>query len=176
MRSEEFVAALATSAPSTSELAAGGLDAAGMAAMLRTRQVKARLHPPPATTVCELERLLLTYDCSTVEVGLLRFLDGPRPHVAGTQVAWVEADPVVVRPDARVALYDHADGSRLMDCAADGGRLLDALAHFVSIVGHRQRWQGRSAEAARSCAACAGGEEFASFYGTLCGFLDYPQC
>ena len=121
----------------------------------------------------EIQRMLAIFDCSRIEVGLIRFQDKVRSHLYGTMFAFCEADPLVIRADGSIAMYDHSNpDSMQLKCAVSSERFLDALARFVDIRSKKLNWKGRTIEAAELCANTAGGSEYCDFFRLLCGFLD----
>lgn len=173
MHHSDFLIAVRAAMPSRHELELRGLEPdeiEGVQATFRSvprEEAAAGLGPVES----ELERMVLEKDCSTLEIGLIRFLDGPREHRHGVQVAVCEADAVVVSPSGSVALHDHADPNRAMACAADSERFLDALGAFLAVRADRVKWKGRVNEAADLCAEKAGGPSHVPFYRLLCSFL-----
>ena len=115
--------------------------------------------------------MILDNDCSTLEVGLIRFLDRPHDHRHGVQVAFCEADPIVVWRVGTVAMHDHVNPDEAVMCAADSERFFDALRAFLTIRLEKSKWKGRINEAAEKCAEKAGGNDFTTFFRMLCSFL-----
>ena len=115
--------------------------------------------------------MILDNDCSTLEVGLIRFLDRPHDHRHGVQVAFCEADPIVVWRVGTVAMHDHVNPDEAVMCAADSERFFDALSAFLTIRLEKSKWKGRINEAAEKCAEKAGGNDFTTFFRMLCSFL-----
>lgn len=121
----------------------------------------------------EVERLITEFDCSRVEVGLVRFLDAPRDHSQGVQFAYCEADFIFLKENGSVVLVDgRMTESNGIKCATDFQRFLDGLGAFVEIRANKSNWKKRSGEAASLCAEAAGGSENLEFYRMLCSFLD----
>lgn len=169
MRSEEFVVALQDAMPPSEELEAHGLGPDEIASVQATfRPVPRESH---SISGSELEKMILDYDCSSVEVGLIRFLDRPQEFLFGTQVAVCEADPIVVSPSGAVQLLDHANPADAMGCAADSEMFLEALSAFLAIRREKSKWKGRVNAAAEVCAQKAGGSAYAPFFQLLCSFL-----
>jgi hypothetical protein len=107
----------------------------------------------------------------TVARPLIRFVDNSRKHSHGIQVAICETDPIVVTPDGKVAMHDHVDPEKRITCATDSERFLDGLQMFLKIRREKSKWVGREKQAAKLCAAKAGGRECETFFRLLCGFL-----
>lgn len=117
----------------------------------------------------ELERLISAYDCSKVEVGLVRFLDAPRKVELGTRVAYFEADHIVVVPSGEVVLCDWRLPKEVwLSCARDSESFLDGLSVFLRQIRDRERWSGRESLVAQRCATAAGGTEYLPFFQALC--------
>ena len=173
MRSPDFLSALTKAMPSRVELEAHGLESNEIDAVQKTFKYFARDHSEGRLkSRSELENMILENDCSSVEVGLIRFLDRPREHRDGVQVAFCEADSIVVRPSGSVIMSDHAVVDKGLDCAVDSERFLAALAAFIALRQKKSKWKERTVEAADICANLAGGRDYAPFFRLLCGFLD----
>ena len=170
MRNADFLAALQNVMPSRAELEACGLGLDEIESVQATFRFIPR-KPPSSVSRSELERMILDHDCSTVEVGLIRFLDRPREHRHGVLVAFCEADSIVVSPAGTVVMHNHANPDKTMNCAANSERLLDALGVFLTIRREKAKWKGRGNAAAELCAEKAGGSNYLAFFRLLCGFL-----
>jgi hypothetical protein len=172
MLSAEFLAALNEAMPAQAELEDYGLEPEEIEAVQASFRSTPRKLPAQTTAgKTELEKLVSEHDCSTVEVGLIRFLPRPRVHHCGMQVAYCEADAVVVGAAGGVAMHDHDEPAKSLKCAANSERFLDALAAFVAMRCQKSQWKGRVEEAAKACATKAGGEEYVPFFRLLCGYL-----
>src|SRR5690349_18301511 len=97
MRNADFLVALQNVMPPRAELEAFGLSLDEIERVQATFRSIPRKQPSSVSR-SELERMILDNDCSTVEVGLIRFLERPREHRHGVQVAFCEADSIVVSP------------------------------------------------------------------------------
>jgi hypothetical protein len=172
MHNTDFLTALHNAMPTHTELEEYGLDAHEIDEIQASFRFVTR-KPSETSSIekSELERLLLENDCSTVEVGLIRFLKEPREHRYGVQVAFCEADPIVVGPSGAVAMHDHANPDKSMSCAADSERFLDALGAFLTVRREKSKWKGRAKEAADLCSEQAGGRDYTPFFQLLCGYL-----
>ncbi len=170
MRGADFLVALQNVMPQRVELEACGLSPGEIESVQATFRFVPRKRSR-STSRSELEKMILDNDCSSVEVGLIRFLDWPCEHRHGVQVAFCEADPLVVSPAGTVTMHDHANADKAMKCGADSERFLDALRAFIAIRREKQNWKGRVGEAAKVCAEKAGGDDYAAFYRLLCSFL-----
>ena len=172
MTADEFLRHLEQAMPERSSLEAHGLDEDDIEAIQSTYVAPLRA-TTTASDVSEVERLVLDFDCSNVEVGLVRFNDRPMASPRGTCFAYCEADPLVVLRDERVALCDHASPQTIvLLCARDSSRFLDAMAAFVSLRRDKAAWKGRVEQAATRCAHSAGGPEYQAFYRSLVAFLE----
>lgn len=120
----------------------------------------------------EIQRMIAKFDCSRIEIGLIRFRDKPRSHSKGMMFAFCEADLLVEHGDGSIAMYDHANPDCLqMECAVNSERFFDALAQFIDIRSNKSAWKGRVLEAAELCADAAGGSQYREFFRLLCGFV-----
>ena len=173
MRAEHFLNNVQLSAPSLRTLEDFGLDQDEIEEIRLAFQCQRK---PDATDDGpfrnELERMLHLYDCSNLEIGLIRFSSDPRRTVAGVAIGCVEADPLIVHDDGQVATYDHADEQEMMlPCARTAEHFLEALSTFLHLrieEGSRPR---NARMAAELCAHAAGGLQYLSFYEVLCSPL-----
>ncbi len=170
MNNANFLVALQNAMPPRAELEARGLSLDEIESVQATFKFIPR-DQPSSVSGSELERMILDNDCSTVEVGLIRFLEGPHEHQHGVQVAFCEADSIVVSTGGTVMMYEHANPDKGMNCAANSERFLDALAAFLTVRSEKPKWKGRGNAAAELCAEKAGGCNFVAFFRLLCGFL-----
>jgi hypothetical protein len=170
MRYTDFLVVLQNAMPPRAELEAYGLGRDDIESVQATFRFTLR-NEPSSVSGSELERMILDNDCSNIEVGLIRFLEEPNKHRHGVQVAFCEADPIVVSPAGTVVLYDHANPDYAMNCAASSERFLDALGAFLIIRREKSKWKGRGNAAADLCAEKAGGGHYVAFFRMLCGFL-----
>jgi hypothetical protein len=170
MHSTDFLVALHNAMPPRLELEACGLGPDEIESVQSTFRFVPR-KPSGLVSRSELEKMILDNDCSSVEIGLIRFLDGPREHRYGVQVAFCEGDPIVVSPAGTVAMHDHANPDKAMNCAADSERFLDALGTFLAIRREKSKWKGRVNAAADLCAEKAGGGDYTAFFRLLSSFL-----
>ncbi len=173
MLGSEFLAIVGSATPDRDELDENGLDDDEIDAIQNTFSYTVReSQNQPAVSATELERMILDHDCSTIEIGMVRFLEWPESHPHGIAVAHCEADTIVVRTDGSVGLYDHAHPESVaMECAADSESFLRGLAAFVEVRTNRSEWRGRAESAADHCSTLAGGSAFTDFFAILCGFL-----
>lgn len=172
MHSSDFLKVLHEAMPAHAELEEYGLDPEEIDEVQASfRSAPSKSSIGVATAKSELERMILEYDCSTVEVGLIRFLPAPHPCRQGVQIAYCEADPIIVDASGLVTMHDHGDPQKSIECAADSERFLDALSVFIALRREKSQWKGRVEEAAGLCAAKAGGSSYMPFFRLLCGYL-----
>lgn len=176
MKANEFVEVLRKAMPTRESLEEYGIDddnihyiQATFLAVQRIASIEERAEAKSHSN--PVSQLISEYDCSNVEVGLLRFASAILPHKNGSQIAVCEADPVVLENDASINLYDHSTNEVSLRCAVDASHFLDALGRFVEIRGDKLKWLGNVEEAGRQCADLAGGPEYEPFYRMLCAFL-----
>ena len=173
MRAEEFVRVVAEAMPSKATLQEHGLSEDEIEGIQATFTVERRASTETAAEATESEvlRLARLFDCSRLEIGLVRFQKAVSVHAAGLRFACLEADALVLASDGEITAYGvGTDVGR--PCAATGGHLLDALAEFVRIRRNRSAWKGRVRESAETCASAAGGPRFVDCYRQLCAFLE----
>lgn len=170
MHYADFLVALHNVMPTRNELEAYGLGLDEIGRVQATFKSIPRKQPS-SVSGSELERMILDNDCSTVEVGLIRFLDKPRDHRHGVQVAFCEADSIVVSPVGTIFMHDHANPDGAMSCAANSEKFLDALGVFLTIRREKSKWKGNCNAAADLCAEMAGGNKYQAFFRLLCSFL-----
>lgn len=163
MKAEAFLQAVERSMPDRAELAARGLDDDGIRE-IQSMFVATRRGTTAPTDANELERMIIEFDCSTLEVGLVRFNERLERQALGECFAYCEADALVIAEDRRVGLVDHAAPQRVHQfCAASPEQFLDALALVVN------RAKGESnVEMLTDCSNAAGGAEYADFYRVFC--------
>lgn len=174
MNAEEFVTAVERSMPTRETLIEYGLDEDEIDGIQAAFRCPSRGRATvPRGSVSELERLVIEYDCSTLEVSLLRFTEAPKSHEDGVIVAYWEADPVMVTNSGEIVAIDHENpNGKSTPCGADSERFLAAIAFLVEGIGKKAQWRGRAAELAEACAERAGGAVFSGFFGSLTAFLD----
>jgi hypothetical protein len=167
VRAEEFVAALREEMPERRVLEDYGLDPTEIEGIYESFLVIGR-ESAPDSSLPETLRLVTGFDCSRVEIGLIRFLGGCREHERGVQFAWCEADPIVLTDDGTVVM---CEGSVDIPCAVDSSRFLDALMRFVRLRSNKSRWMGKCDEATARCAEAAGGASYREFFRIVCSFF-----
>lgn len=177
MQNKEFVRLIQSLMPSINELKEYGLseeEIEGIRMTYRCNLQKVNNNIQPARArVSELEKLVLEYDCSTMEIFSIRFCGKPLPHHLGMIVAFWEADPIVVLKSGEVVAFDHANPNNIFaPCAANSERFLDAMAWLVKVRARKAVWKGRGKEIVDACAEKAGGSVYQDFYRTLCTFFD----
>lgn len=110
--------------------------------------------------VSEVERMIIEFDCSRLEVGLIRFNERLERNALGTCFALCEADPLILLADGRVGLVDHAaPGSVHQLCASSAERFLDVLALALTLSERGEFTE----EALVDCSNVAGGPECLEF-------------
>lgn len=171
MNAEEFLRKLKQAMPDRATLESYGLDEEEIADIQSTF-LAARRGVPAPDGLSEVERMVVEYDCSKLQVGLVTFNDQLVRLPEGSCFGACEADPLVVVADKSVAMYDHAvSGVVSFHCASNGNTLLSGLAQYVSIRKDREAWVGREDEATMLCAEAAGGSQYSEFFRMLCGVL-----
>lgn len=172
MNAEEFLRHVEGAMPDRSALEEYGLDADEIDNIQATFTAPRR-GPTSSAALSEVERLVLEFDCSKLEIGLVRFSDQLTALPEGSCFGACEADPLLVTAEGTIALSDHAHpGSILQACAADAHRFLDGLATLVRLRSEKAAWMGRVEEAADVCAESAGGSQYREFFRSLCAFLE----
>lgn len=171
MTPSAFITVLQSAKPSAEKLRAAGLNDGEIDDIHRyfTATKRSALHSGSSGN--ELEQLLADYDCSSLDIGGVTFLDQPIGCDHGVMIGRHEADPLVIRNDGSVVLCDHKESGHQLTCAVDPDHFLDGLAAFVRIVNDRRAWRGKATGAADICASAAGVAECPTFYLSLCGYL-----
>jgi hypothetical protein len=171
MRADSFIKHLKLSMPSRELLAEYGLDEDEISDIQTTFTANSKKVSSHSESD-EVLKMIEEYDCSKIEVGLVRFIDSPIPHAFGTIFAYCEADFLVLQRDGSIALYDHAaPETKLFDCALNSSHLLDGLAEFIDIRQEKSKWQGRIEDAVLICSNAAGGGDYKDFFRLLCSFI-----
>lgn len=172
MKASEFLQLVHSQMPAESFLRELGMNDEDVVNIQRSFIFRERDVKAPEG-VSELERMIIEYDCSTLEVGPVRFGDRILVTPQGVCVGACEADPLVVLPDGRIALFDHGRRDVIPEfCAIDSERFLDGLATSINIGLDRKAWTGRFPEAVLRCSEAAGGAQFASFFRMVCPTLE----
>ncbi len=167
MNAQHFLRHIERAMPSRASMQEYGLDNEEIEEM-RSTFLAPRRPVSIADGLSQIEQLIVGFDCSKLEVGLVRFNGRLVPHRAGTCFAYCEADPLVLVEDGSVWLCDHVQpDSVFQPCAESADRFLDAMATFASIRSDGESWMGRTGEAVDLCATAAGGERFADFFRLL---------
>jgi hypothetical protein len=178
MDKDHFVIKLKDFTPSREVYDKLGLSEAFIAKVIRSHQCvpfsELRFNPEPNN---EIFKLLSSYDCSTVEIGVLTFNNEVSEVGNYYIIGNVEADLLALnRITLEIQVLDYLVPSHVIwDCAANGERLLDALAlcaeHFFKI--HHNSALSENAsfihEHVLQCAEKAGGEKYVDFYKLLLG-------
>ena len=169
MHADEFVAVVRAAAPDDTSLKLAGLEPAEIAQVLEMfacpRRATASASRWPAS---ELLQLLASYDCSSLEIGVFRFVSPARSRESDYLVGYLEADAVILNEAGSVLCLDHSLGSAATGvmCAVSGEAFLDALAYRLRAgVGAK----GRGVETIAACARLAGVDPESSFWRTIAG-------
>jgi hypothetical protein len=178
MKAEEFADCIARLAPSRSRLAEFEFSASFVDRLLEKHVCRPRLggRVPEGAPQDALLTLLAAWDVSKVTVGQVEFLPEPEPHRDGWQVGYVESDPLVLRRDSEIVVYEHATDCHLLWRAArDGEHFLGALVTAEEYLLRRLLGDAPYTDlnlarsVAQACAAKAGGLVYLNFYLTLLG-------
>ena len=171
MNAAAFILHVERAMPSEAALKAHGL-AEGEIDEIRATFLAPRRAASSAKYLSAVEQMVVDFDCSRLEVGLVRFSGQLVRLPRGTCFGHVEADPLVVTKDGSIALCDHARPEVVHQlCAKSADRFLDGMATFVSLRCEKAAWMGRVAEAAERCAQDAGGLQYADFFRSLCALF-----
>jgi hypothetical protein len=178
MELDDFVLALAESAPSIADLEKCGLSKEQALDFAKSFLCVKRERPWPVVSGSnQLLELLRRWDLRKVEIGMVRFPDPPTEQLGYVCVGRVEVDPLVILPGTEeIAVHELGSKEHLLWLVAkSGSTLLDALivaARFLA-----QRTVGTidfdNFKAARlvatECATVAAGEKYSDFYKMLLG-------
>lgn len=171
MNADAFAALLLELAPTREDLARGGVDeegeVEGILACFRRLRREPSATPQAPRSDDELVRLVTVYDCSRVAVLGVGFDGRAQLEARGIRVAGWEADPIVVRPDGTVAVFEHDTPTAFLCGAQTGARFLDALAFALQsmMASNRRGEQGwRTEPLAERCAELAGWRESVRFW------------
>jgi hypothetical protein len=174
MTSDEFVELLERLMPSSNSMKAFGLSEEEMRDVQASFRAIPRRSPKVLNDAGEIGRLLSRFDCSSLEIGLIRFDDVINRDARGWRFGTCEADPLfVVGSGGAVVMHDHSiPQAGAAVCAISGDRFLDALAEFALVRSERSEWKGRANEASARCCLASGEPASLPFYRALCAFLD----
>ena len=175
MTAEEFVAELAKSAPSMEGLLKQGLTKKAAQAFRGSLTPKQRAQPIRAPKGAgEVGRLLAFYDCSRVEVGMVRFGEAPVRRGGRWEIGLVEADQLVI--DSKSGILEVLELGHpshvLWQCAASGEAFLGALSRASAVLSQRAIGEIPKKTLAKQlldCVALAGGAEYEGFFKMLIG-------
>ena len=177
MLADQFVFRLSLAAPSLERLAAVGIVGDEAAEILRSFNCIPREGlRKPTIEMDELIRLVEQWDSTAVEIGMLRFSGGSKQTSMGVQVGLIEADPLVVRSDGHVIVYELGMEEHVLWLVANSGaQLLDAVLIAAVALNERlfvdesiDRGEGVRRIAAQ-CSEAAGGAQFKDFFEMLLG-------
>ncbi len=171
MSGEQFVAHLRRAMPNRETLEEYGLDADEVADIQATFVAPARTSSG-FIAGNEINQMMADFDCSKVEVGLVRFLEQGEGHSLGRVFAMCEADRLILRPDGAIVMLPHGGTGGEIPCAVSPAQFLNAIATFVDMRTDKSAWKGKTDIAAERCAAAAGVPSDSDFYRLLCGFFE----
>jgi hypothetical protein len=125
----------------------------------------------------EILSLMKRWDVGNIEVGMISFVGSPVPLERGTQVGFVEADPLIVLNNKEEMLVEETgmNGHILWYVAKNPSSFLNALvvaARFLSerTIGLVDLYDIPAAKSiARDCTRRAGGDRYSAFYSMLLG-------
>lgn len=177
MAPDIFVKQLAALAPTPAELERLGLPKEEARRWIESFLCIERKHPLQADGGSdELMTFLRNWDCSNIEIGMIRFPDPPAARPGAMYVGCVEADPLLMLTDTgEIAVYELGTNKLLWWVARSGAHLLEAIllaARFLEARGSgRIDFNDYTAarHSASECASAAGGDEFLDFYKMLLG-------
>lgn len=174
MNAQTFLRLVERTMPSRTSLEEYGLDDEEIEE-IRSTFLAPKRGPSDKADLSAVERMVVEFDCSKLELGLVRFNDRLIPLPWGTCFGYCEADPLVLTEDGTVALCDHARPDLAPQlCAENADLFLDAMATFVSLRSEKAEWMGKVDQAAVKCATAAGGRKYVDFFRSLCSFLQPP--
>ena len=128
----------------------------------------------------ELIKLVLDYDCSSVEIGIINFLPDIIDQPSHYQFGDAEQDMIVIdKITLGVNVVDPAEPSHVIwKCASGGEAFLDALLSCAEYFTARMldftlmSDNAYASFVAKECSEKAGGNEYLKFYKMLFGFND----
>lgn len=171
MNAQAFLRHVEHALPSRTSLEDYGLDDEEIEE-IRSTFLAPKRGPSDKRNLSPLERMVVEFDCSKLELGLVRFSDRLISLPLGTCFGYCEADPLVLTEDGSVALCDHERPDLVHQlCAENADRFLDAMATFVSLRSEKAAWMGKVDQAADKCATAAGGRKYMDFFCSLCAFF-----
>jgi hypothetical protein len=175
MKADDFVRTLLDTCPTMESLLRKGLSEKG--AMEERGSYMCVLRPNVAPLVDPLLDLLSRYDCSKVEIGMIRFMSAPTDVGELWQIGKDEADPIVldkVTGEVTLRSLSHPDHT-ISKCASTSSRFLDAVALCARSLTHLSEHdpRGEDQEAchrfAHECGNAAGSAAYTRYYMTLLG-------
>lgn len=176
MTPEYFVLKLKELSPTKEILAANGFGAEEIAQIMKSYTCASRagcVNSPSDT----LLRLLSAYDCSNLEIGLIRFKREVVEDIAYYIVGEVETDILVISKTTKeICVLDHTVPEHVVSfCASNSDAFLDALLSFATFLFQRLKDETLFDNTAfikhcvYVCAEKAGGEKYLDFYKMLLG-------
>jgi hypothetical protein len=179
MTVSEFVSKLAAAAPCIEELQKIGLSETEAMAFRKSSFCEPRDVPLGIPEANELFTLMNLWDLSAIEIGMVSLASAPAETPEGVRVGCVEADPLGMHADGELVVYEMGvPGHMLWPVAQSPNTFLKALAVAASFLGDRVVGKidfedfDAARNAARQCAALAGGERYDDFYSMLLGAVE----
>jgi hypothetical protein len=178
MNANDFVKKLCASAPSIESLREIGLSEAESDSFRAGYICLPRRSPLPLIASNEITDLMILWDVSMIEIGILRLLGTPSIHYGlGVQIGLVESDPILITDRSSEIVVEEVGtaGHVLWKVARSPGQFLDALvlaAKFftdraVGTIGFDDLEAAKAT--ANKCSTLAGGDEYTEFYSMLTG-------
>lgn len=178
MNAQDFVARLERSGPSVAALEGKGLSRAEAEEFVRSFRAPKRAWPALVDAdLGTVGQLLGQYDCSKVEVGMVRLRSLPVRDGKSWVIGQVEADPIILDVESGGVRVEEFGTKHhvLWRCAKDGDSFLAALATAVEVLGRMtvdESLHGDDMLRTRTLSNCtrdAGGSEYEPFYRMLLG-------
>ena len=113
--------------------------------------------------------LIENFDVSTLEIGLVRFLDCPVETKHFWRVGYVDADWLVIdkiTDQIKVELHDF-ENQDIYICAENSEKFLDALYEVAKYIFSEERTFSKNCRQAKICTDLAGSEKCFDFYKML---------
>ncbi len=167
MEAKNFVENLKNLVPSEGKLAKHGLSDEEITSIQQSflsepKKVYRRSINP-------LFSLIENFDVSTLEIGLVRFLDYPVETENFWRIGYVDADWLVIDKitnQIKVELQDLEDQETYL-CAENSEKFLDALYEVAKYIFSEERTSPKNCQQAKICTDLAGSEKCFDFYKML---------
>lgn len=177
MNADDFVKRLGECIPPQEKLNALGLPKSRIREKINSRRATPRAGIPATRNQNPILELIQNYDLSTVDIGMVTFLNRVIRKEGKLIIGEFEQDPLMLNESTgEVYISDHIKPSHIMcKCALDGAHFLDALiiaARHLSECGvnYPLAWdQTLKHSVAQECASKAGGKEYLKFCEVLIG-------